>query len=447
MRAALALAVGFLVLLVGGGARFAIGLTFKPMVDEFGWARGELGLAVGLYMVVSAVATFIAGPHGRPAQPARAADRRHGDRRRRHRGDEPRVRSRGTRSSLYGVVFAIGNGAASLVIIGVIVMRAYPGRAGIANAVAISGMSVGQLVMIALLAAVLVQIGWRSVFVWIGVAHLVLLPLLLATAGAGRRAGGRRGAARGPVAARGGAHAAVLAAACDLRDLRARRFLRHHACGGVRAGPRPRRAVRRQPAGADGADRPRRRDRGGPGQRSLRPGRGRRPPRSWRASSVFAWIAIDQSPLSIAVFALVFGATFLVTAPLTVVFVRESFGTQNLGALAGLITMVHQIFGGLGAYAGAAIFDATGGYDAAFVVHAGLVRRRARAHADAAARRAQRAQSGLHAGLADDALVLLALRLHERGELLDRLRRHVGARIDQLLARRRIGEDLVDLAR
>ena len=47
MRAALALAAGFLVLLIGGGARFAIGLTFKPMVDEFGWARGELGLAVG----------------------------------------------------------------------------------------------------------------------------------------------------------------------------------------------------------------------------------------------------------------------------------------------------------------------------------------------------------------------------------------------------------------
>ena len=83
---------------------------------------------------------------------------------------------------------------------------------------------------------------------------------------------------------------------------------------------------------------------------------------------VFAWIAIDQSPVSIAVFALVFGATFLVTAPLTVVFVRESFGTKNLGALTGLITMVHQIFGGVGAYAGAAIFDATGTYDAAFLL-------------------------------------------------------------------------------
>ena len=69
------------------------------------------------------------------------------------------------------------------------------------------------------------------------------------------------------------------------------------------------------------------------------------------------------------------------------VFVRESFGTRNLGALAGLITMVHQIFGGVGAYAGAAIFDATGGYDAAFVVHADLGRGGPRAHADAGAPR------------------------------------------------------------
>src|SRR2546423_10960313 len=61
MRAALALAACFLVLFVGGGARFAIGLTFRPMVDEFGWARGELGLAVGAYLLVSAIATFLAG--------------------------------------------------------------------------------------------------------------------------------------------------------------------------------------------------------------------------------------------------------------------------------------------------------------------------------------------------------------------------------------------------
>ena len=363
MRAALALAACFLVLLIGGGARFAIGLTFKPMVDEFGWSRGELGIAVGIYMVVSAVATLIAG---------RMADR-----------FSPRalliggmvVGGAGIAAMslvsqpwhalvLYGVVFAIGNGAASLVIVGVIVTRVYPGRVGLANAIAVSGMSVGQLVMIAVLAAVMVQIGWRWVFVWIGVAHVVLLPLLLGIPGRGGAASGQKGELPLRNAARSRqfwlllaiyaicglddffvvTHVAAFAQDRDLTPLIAGNLLALMGLTGL--------------AGviASGLAS----DRLGP---------------VWPTAAafvariiVFAWIAIDQSPFSIAVFALVFGATFLVTAPLTVVFVRQSFGTRNLGVLAGFITMTHQIFGGLGAYAGAVIFDATGGYDAAFVM-------------------------------------------------------------------------------
>ena len=363
MRPALAVVACFLVLLIGGGARFAIGLTFKPMVDEFGWSRGELGLAVGLYMVVSAFATFIAG---------RLADR-----------FSPRalliggtvIGGAGIAAMslvtqpwhalvLYGVVFAIGNGAASLVIVGVIVTRVYPGRTGLANAIAISGMSVGQLVMIALLAAVMVQIGWRAVFIWIGVAHLVLLPLLIGIPGQGTAGSARKGELPLRDAARSRQFWLLLAiyAICGLDDFfvttHVAAFAQDRGLSPLIAGNLLALMGLTGLAGviASGLAS----DRLGP---------------VWPTAAafaarivVFAWIAIDQSPLSIAVFALVFGATFLVTAPLTVVFVRESFGTRNLGALAGFITMTHQIFGGLGAYAGAAIFDATGGYDAAFVV-------------------------------------------------------------------------------
>ena len=66
--------------------------------------------------------------------------------------------------------------------------------------------------------------------------------------------------------------------------------------------------------------------------------------------AVFALVLVDQSEGSLVLFALVFGATFLVTAPLAVVFVVERFGNRHLGALTGLITMVHQICGGIGAY-------------------------------------------------------------------------------------------------
>jgi predicted MFS family arabinose efflux permease len=361
MRAALALAACFLVLFVGGGARFAIGLTFRPMVDEFGWARGELGLAVAAYMLVSAVATFIAG---------RLADRL-----------SPRALLIGGAVIggigiglmslvtqpwhallLYGVVFAIGNGIASLVIVGVIVVRIYPGRAGLANAVAISGMSVGQLVMIAVLAGLLTQIGWRSVFVWIGIAHLALLPLLFALPGASRTQPGGAAVSLGE-AARTGRFWLLLAiyAICGFDDFfvttHVAAFAQDRGLGILAAGNLLAFMGLTGLAGvvASGFTS----DRLGP---------------VWPTAAAFAarvvvfgWIAFDQSPVSIALFALVFGATFLVTAPLTVVFVRESFGTKNLGALTGLITMVHQIFGGIGAYAGAAIFDATGTYDLAFV--------------------------------------------------------------------------------
>jgi predicted MFS family arabinose efflux permease len=365
-RAALALAAGFLLLLVGGGARFAIGLTFKPMVDEFSWARGELGLAVGAYMLVSALATFITG---------RLADR-----------FSPRLlliagtiiggAGIGAMSLvsqpwhallLYGVVFAIGNGAASLVIVGVIVMRLYPGRAGLANAVAISGMSVGQLVMIAVLANVLVEIGWRSVFIWIGVAHLALLPLLVALPGQGgaQSASGASGASlslREATRKRQFWLLLAIYAICGMDDFfvttHVAAFAQDRGVGVLAAGNLLALMGLTGLAGVILS-----------GLVSDRRGPVRPTAAAFAARVVvFGWIALDQSPLSVAVFALAFGATFLVTAPLTAVFVRESFGTRNLGALTGLITMVHQIFGGLGAYAGAAIFDATGGYDAAFVV-------------------------------------------------------------------------------
>jgi sugar phosphate permease len=59
--AAAVLAVGFLVLFIGGGARFAIGLTLKSVVEEFGWGRTKLGIAVALFQFVSAVCMYVTG--------------------------------------------------------------------------------------------------------------------------------------------------------------------------------------------------------------------------------------------------------------------------------------------------------------------------------------------------------------------------------------------------
>ncbi len=43
-------------LFFNAGARFSIGVLFKPMLTEFGWSRGTLSLALFLNMTVFALA-------------------------------------------------------------------------------------------------------------------------------------------------------------------------------------------------------------------------------------------------------------------------------------------------------------------------------------------------------------------------------------------------------
>jgi predicted MFS family arabinose efflux permease len=365
--AALVLIVGFAVLFLAGGGRFTVGLTLRPIVDELGWGRSELGLAVALFQVVSAAGMFAAGY---------LADRK-----------GPRlVLAGGLAVSaagigfmglmtepwhalvLYGVVYALGSGAASMIPVGLMVTRAFPQRTGIANAVVMSGMSVGQLVMIATLAAVLLSVTWRSVYLLIGIANLALVPLLFlmipnltaAESKAARPDGGLdlRQAAR----TRQFWLLLIVYAICGFDDF----FVGTHVVAFAQD-----RGVDAFVAGnllalmgltgligvvAGGAFS----DRFGPIWPTVLAFAAR--------VVVFGLILVDQSAISVAVFALVFGATFMVTAPLTVVFVQQSFGSRHLGALTGLITMVHQVFGGLGAYLGAALFDRSGSYDTAFVI-------------------------------------------------------------------------------
>lgn len=366
--AALVLAAGFAVLFVGGGARFAIGLTLKSVVDDLGWTRGDLGAAVALFQGVSAGCMFLSG---------RLSDR-----------SNPRAVLAGgllvaglgigamslmaapwQALVLYGLVFAAGNGAASLIPVSVMVTRAFPARTGLANAAVTSGMSLGQLVVIAVLAAVLVAIGWRSVFLWLGAAHLILLPLLFGAirgGEAGHEAHTRRAAQGLSIgdAARTKPFWAMLGvyAICGLDDFfvstHVVAFAQDRGLDAFLAGNLLALMGLTALAGVMAAGVWS--DRAGP---------------LWPAAAsfiarlaVFGLILVDQSTASVALFALVFGATFMVTAPLTVVFVAEHFGSRNLGALTGLVTMVHHMAGGLGAWLGALSFDRLGGYDAAFAL-------------------------------------------------------------------------------
>lgn len=353
---------------ISGGARFAIGLTLKPMVEEFGWERSQLGIAVAVFQMVSAAAMVVAGTLadrislrlvlcGGLVAGGIAI------------GLMSLVTAPWHAVVIYGVFFAIGNGVASITPVGVMVTRAFPRRVGFVNAVVSSGMSVGQLVMIAVLAAVLVTIGWRSVFIWLGVAHLLLLPLLLvAIPGAtDAKARAAQPAASG-MSIGEAAHTRqfwlllLVYAVCGFGDFfvstHVVAFAQDRGISALFAGNLLALMGLTSLLGVLIA-----------GYWSDRTGPAWPTAICFAARAcVFALVMIDQSPFSVAVFALVFGMTFVVTAPLTVVFVRDAFGTKNLGALTGLITMVHHICGGIGAYMGASIFDATSRYDIAFVI-------------------------------------------------------------------------------
>lgn len=365
----LALFAGFVVLFIGGGSRFAIGLTLKPMVDDLGWGRGEIGQAVALFQVVSAGCMFVAG---------RMADRMS---LRLVLGGGTALAAAGIGAmafvhspwhvlALYGVVFGVGNGVASTIPVGVMVTRAFPGRAGLANSVALAGMSVGQLVIVAVFAAVLVSIGWRSVFFWVGLAHLVVIPLILFAAPS----------ARGP--AHGGPGAAPPQGLSLREAARTRPFWMllgiYGVCGFDDFFVATHVVAFAQDSGVE----------------TLLSGNllaamgltglagvlwagvlaDRRGP-AWPTLiafairiAAFALVLVDRSTVSVAIFALAFGVTFLMTAPPTVLFVRESFGVKNLGAITGLITMVHHGLGGLGAWIGALAYDSSGSYTPAFAL-------------------------------------------------------------------------------
>ena len=141
------LAVCFLVLFFNGGARFAIGLLLHPMAHDLAWSRSALSFSVTAFMVLSACALPLVG---------RLTDRFGA---RTVLGLAVLVSALGLAAMsvierpwealiVYGVVFALGSAGTSVTPIGVLLSRWYPHRMGMANSIAISGMGVGQLLVI-----------------------------------------------------------------------------------------------------------------------------------------------------------------------------------------------------------------------------------------------------------------------------------------------------------
>ena len=390
------LAVCFLVLLFNGGARFAIGLVLHPMAYDLAWSRSTLSLAVTVFMVLSACALPLVG---------QLVDRLGA---RAVLGASALLSALGLASMsvierpweallFYGVVFAIGTAGTSVTPVGVLLSRWFPHRMGMANSIAISGMGVGQLLVISVLAVQLTTLGWRGSFLALGIATLVcVLPLVLAMAKAGPAPapaarssvpgrGAKTGTGMGTGVGAGTGTAAPAAAeggASTLREALASRRLQLLLLIYVICGFQDFLVATHMVAFAldEGVDTLLAgnmlafmgltglagvllagvlNDRYGP---------------AFPTALCFALrivlcalLLLSREPAVIVGAALLYGVTFWMTAPLTVVFAREVAGLALLGTISGLITMAHHAAGGVGALFGASIFDAYGSYTYAFV--------------------------------------------------------------------------------
>ena len=359
------LATCFLVLLFNGGARFAIGLLLPPMEEELAWTRSELSLNVTVFMVLSASVLLFVGVLVDRVGAGTVL------------GVGVLLCALGLGSMslvehpwqallLYGVVFALGSAGTSVTPVGVLLSRWYPHRLGMANSIAISGMGLGQLLVISALAAQLAHIGWRGSYLALGAATLVcILPVVLIarrTASPAPDTGKEVATLREALASRRLWVLLVIYAICGFQDFliatHVVAFAVDEGVGTLLAGNV---LAFMGLAGLGGVlltgllN-----DRYGPVVPTiicfvLR-------------TALFALLLMSRDPAVIVGTALLFGVTFWITAPLTVVFGREIAAMSLLGTVTGLITMVHHSAGGLGALVGGAIFDAYGAYDGAFVL-------------------------------------------------------------------------------
>ncbi|WP_179131491.1 MFS transporter, partial [Candidatus Entotheonella palauensis] len=85
---------------------------------------------------------------------------------------------------------------------------------------------------------------------------------------------------------------------------------------------------------------------------------------------LFVWVLRMQTPAVFYTFALAFGFTHLMTAPLTPTLVGKLYGFSHIGVIAGLVTTVHHLSGGFWTYVGGLSFDLTGSYQPAFIISA-----------------------------------------------------------------------------
>tara|TARA_B100001013_G_scaffold2847_1_gene2031 strand:- start:632 stop:1867 length:1236 start_codon:yes stop_codon:yes gene_type:complete len=378
------LTAAFILLLFNSGLRFIFGLMLIPIAEELSWGRSVLSFGVTTFMVVGALALPFYG---------RLFDK-YGHRSILFVAVMISVGGLALISGIakpwefilfYGLLFAVGHAGFSTATVSIMTTRWFPTNTGMANSVAISGNGVGQLLMVGLSASLILEYGWRFSYQFLAIGTgLVLLPLiffLVRTRQDPSESDKENWQEMERPHSIGGHSENSLASAvlssqficlfslyaiCGFQDFFVATHVTSFAIDNKMNTQLAGNMLALMGVAALG---------GVVSSGYLSDRYNPRLPTIFCFGLrilLFVPLVFTSNPLVIFVLFLLYGFTFLVTAPLTVVFTRRIFGLSNFGTLVGTIHMIHHISGGLGAFVGGVVFDSTGTYEPLIIAMVGL---------------------------------------------------------------------------
>ena len=286
-------------------------------------------------------------------------------------------------TSTAGLIFAIGVLAAGgagmagpAVLMAAVTRMTAPAKRGMATGLVNAGGSFGQFVMAPLAGALTVGLGWANAMQALGLAVLLALPAVLALRGSAASAPAAQAAAK-PL----GNRAALAMAFADpsYRMLAAGfavcgfhvAFLATHLPGVIASCGLPTQwgAWSLAMIGLFNIV----------GSVAMGWAIGRWRMKSLlslvyatRALAIVVFMLAPKTGAVVLVFSAVMGLTFLSTVAPTAGLVAKFFGTGNMAMLFGMLMLAHQVGGFLGAWMGGQVFEATGSFDAMWMVDIGL---------------------------------------------------------------------------
>jgi predicted MFS family arabinose efflux permease len=87
-----------------------------------------------------------------------------------------------------------------------------------------------------------------------------------------------------------------------------------------------------------------------------------------RAIGIAAFLAAPKTEFTVLAFSVWMGLTYMAVLPPTAGLVGKLYGAERLATLLGLVFLLHQVGAFLGSWLGGVVFEATGGYDAMWLL-------------------------------------------------------------------------------